>query len=71
MKEFRVTIGYRAVVNVDVKANSEDEAKDIALQQFNKEREKWYRGKNQKCSLADDTYGANGVIDMDSTWNAL
>lgn len=69
-KNFQVTIGYRAVINVDVKAATEEEAKKKALQLFNeKERGKWFS--RQDINLQDDTYGTQGVLNMDETWGML
>jgi hypothetical protein len=70
MTNYQVTIGYKAVITVDVKADSESEAKEKALDFFkNKERKNWYTRNN--IALQDDTFGSYGVIDMDKTWNEL
>jgi hypothetical protein len=67
---YQVTIGYKAVVCIEVKASTEEEAKKKALEHFkNKERKKWYLSKG--TFLQDDTFGAHGVCDMDKTWNEL
>lgn len=72
MKEYELTIGYKAVIQVHLKASSEEEAKELAIQEFEKERNRWFKpSKNQKCSKEDDSYKVDGVLDMDSTWNAL
>jgi len=61
---YQVTIGYKAVVSVNVKASNEDEAKKIALEEFEK-----YRHFGSKCDIQNDTYDAYGILDMDKTWN--
>ena len=61
MTNYDITIGYRAVITVGIKANSEQEAKEKA-------RNKMLNG---KVSLADDTYQVHGILDMDETWNML
>lgn len=63
---YEVTFGYKAVITVNIKAESEDEAKELATK---------YIG-SQKCfgaksTIQDDNYKANGVLDMDATWNEL
>lgn len=70
MKNYQVTIGYRAVITVDVKAESEEDARMKALDLFKKkEREPFCNSKG--FSLCDDRYAADGVVDMDETWNAI
>lgn len=69
MKNYELTIGYTAVINVSVKCENEEEAKKLALQSFNAERNKWYRSKS--VNLQDDTYKVAGIVDMDETWNKL
>ena len=67
--EFEVTIGYKSVVTVNVKAENEEQAKKMAIDLFNKDRNKWYATKN--IQLQDDTFGAYGVTNMDKTWTQL
>ena len=70
MTNYQVTIGYKAVINIDVKADSEEKARELALEIFrDKERQKWYNTKN--VNLQDDTFSDYGVLDMDETWNQL
>lgn len=70
MTNYQITIGYKAVINVDVKADTEEEAKKKALNLFtNKERKKWFN--RQDITMQDDTYGVNGILNMDETWNML
>lgn len=67
MTNYQVTIGYKAVVCVDVKADNEKEAKEIAIKMFSKEKNKAF--KTQKVALQDDNYNADGCLDMDATWH--
>jgi hypothetical protein len=66
MTKYQITIGYRAVIAVNVTASDEKEAKDIALKKFSKKKEKLY---NNGIELQDDNYKADGILDMDATWN--
>lgn len=68
MTNYDITIGYRAVLSVGIKANSEDEAKEKAINEFVKARNKMLGG---KVNLQDDTFKVNGILDMDETWNML
>lgn len=63
---YEITIGYRAVVTVEVKAESEAEAKQIGMDYFTNQR---FFG--SKSNIEDDTYRVDGIINMDNTWNAL
>ena len=70
MTNYQVTIGYKAVINIEVKADSEESARKQAIEIFkDKERKKWYKTKN--VILQDDTFGDYGVLDIDETWNNL
>ena len=70
MTNYQVTIGYKAVINIDVKSDSEEAARKEALEIFrDKERKKWYNTKN--VNLQDDSFADYGVLDMDETWNQL
>jgi len=65
MKNYQITIGYKAVICVNVKASDEKEAKDIAVKKFAKQRDKL------NCNgieLQDDNFKADGILDMDATW---
>ena len=66
--EYQVTIGYKAVLTVAVKADSEQEAKKIGVDVFSNDRQKMFKG---KCTLEDDSFEAHGVLNMDKTWNNL
>lgn len=61
-----MTIGYNAVISVDVKADNEKDARKKALEEFEK-----YRHFGNKCDIQDDSFNVYGVLDMDKTWNAL
>lgn len=70
MERFEVTISYIAVITVNVKADSEEEARKMALQKFREfERKKWYR--RQDIQLQDDTYKVSGSLNMSETWDKL
>ncbi len=68
-KNFQVTIGYKSVVCIDVKAGNEDEAKKKAVAIFGEEKDKMFLKNN--VNLQDDNYKADGVLNMDETWNML
>ena len=69
MTEYQVTIGYKAVINIAVKAESEDDAKEIATAIMTDQRDKMF--KKRGVDLQDDSFAAYGVLDMDETWNML
>ena len=66
MKNYQITIGYKAVICVNVKACDEKEAKDIAVKKFAKKKDKMF---DNGIELQDDSFKADGCIDMDATWN--
>lgn len=66
MKNYQITIGYKAVICVNVKASDEKEAKDIAVKKFAKKKDKMF---GNGIELQDDNFKADGCIDMDATWN--
>lgn len=68
-KNFQVTIGYKSVICIDVKAETEDEAKKKAIAIFSKEKDRMFV--KQNVNLQDDNYKADGVLNMDETWNML
>jgi len=68
-KNFQVTIGYKSVICIDVKAETEDEAKKEAVSIFSKEKDRMFVKRN--VNLQDDNYKADGVLNMDETWNML
>ena len=68
MTNYEVTIGYKAVITVSVKADNEENAKEKALSIFGKNRDKMLQTSLQ---LQDDSFAAHGIVNMDETWNAL
>ena len=70
MTNYQITIGYKAVITLDVKADNQQEAEEKAMELFNNTvRTKPYT--HSKVSLQDDSYKVDGICDMDSTWNML
>lgn len=63
---YQVTIGYKAVLTMDVKAENEEDAKKLAIEEF-----KGYLHFGNKIVLQDDSYGPYGVVNLDKTWNQL
>ena len=63
---YQLTIGYKAVICVNIKAENEEQAKKLALEEFEK-----YRNFGNKCDIQDDLFNVYGVLDMDKTWNEL
>jgi len=63
---YQVTIGYKAIISVDVKAENEKEAKEIALKTMRKRADIMGR---VGVDLQDDNYSADGVLNLDKTWN--
>lgn len=68
MTNYEITIGYKAVITVDIKANSEEQAKELAINEFVKNRNKMIVG---KVSLQEDNFKVHGILDMDETWGML
>lgn len=69
MNNFSVTIGYKAVITIDVKADSEDEAKEKALKIMNKQTLTLCRPSNIGIEVEDIAVG--GILNMDVTWNII
>lgn len=67
--KYSVTIGYKAVISLNVRAENEEDAKKIALEKFKKQKEKLTD--TGPLSIEDDSFGAYGVLDMDKTWNEM
>lgn len=65
-KNFEITIGYKSVINVSIKAENEEEAKEKAIRLFEKQRNKMFSKK--EISLQYDAYDTYGVLNMDETW---
>lgn len=68
MTNYEVTIGYKAVISINVKAESEEDAKVMAVDIMRQRRDKM---PNYKCFIQDDNFEADGIINMDATWNQL
>lgn len=66
---YQITIGYKAVICVDVKASDEKEAKEKALEMFKKSRDKSFS--TNSIHIQDDTFNTHGILNMDETWNKL
>lgn len=67
-KEFQVTFGYRAVITVNVTVENEEQAKTIALAQFNDD----FRLPGAKnIDIQDDEISVAGVVNMSESWNAV
>lgn len=65
---YEAMYNYKVEITVGIKANSEQEAKEKAINEFVKNRDKMF---NSKVDLQDDTYKVYGICDMDETWNML
>jgi hypothetical protein len=63
---YSVTIGYKAVIQIDIKADNEEDAKKQALEYFNQ-----YRFFGNKSTINDDNYKVEGILNMDATWNMV
>jgi 2-methylaconitate cis-trans-isomerase PrpF len=68
MTEYQITIGYRAIVTITVKADDEDAAKNIALKIMEKQKKKMI---SAKVNIENDNYKCDGILDMDGTWNSI
>ena len=68
MTNYQITIGYKAVICADVRAENEEQAKEIALKQLQNFRAGANKG---KLNLQDDTYTVAGVLDMDASWGQI
>ena len=63
---YQITIGYKAVICVNVKAETQEAAKKLALQEFS---DKFRHGGSNKIEIQDDHFKVDGILDMDATWN--
>lgn len=66
--EYQITIGYKAVITVTVKAENESDAKQLALEEF---KDKFQRPGSNKINIEDDNFKVDGVLNMDETWNMV
>jgi hypothetical protein len=64
---YQVTFGYKAIICIHVKSESEEEAKEKAIEVLKINRDKMY--KNGNLELQDDNFKADGILNMDKTWN--
>jgi len=62
--EYQVTVGYKAVVCFTIKAEDAEAAKQTVLAIVKEQG--IYEGE-----LQDETYGADGILNMDTTWNMV
>ncbi len=69
MKNYQITIGYKAIIQVEVKAKNEESAKEKAIVQMDKIQSKINSSKNTE--LVEDNFKADGVLDLDNTWNMV
>lgn len=69
MANYQVTIGYKSVICIEVRADDENEAKEKAIEIMKVQRDKMF--KKTGVDLQDDTFKADGVLNMDETWNML
>ena len=67
MEEYTVTISHTAIVSINVKANSHEEAQDKAALIFEGQIKKGFQS-NKICLEADQTKIA-GSINNDESWN--
>jgi len=65
---YQITIGYKAIVCVHVKAETEKEVKEIALEKFKDKKDKIYKS---EIELQDDNFKVDGILDIDASWNML
>lgn len=65
---FQITIGYKAVICVNVMAENEKEAKAKAIEIFKNRKDKVFKS---QIDLQDDTFDAYGCVDLDQTWNII
>lgn len=63
---YKVTIGYKAIISIDVKADDEKQAKEMAIEIMKKRRDKM---SYKDLCIEDDNFKADGILDMDETWN--
>jgi len=69
MANYQVTIGYKAVININLKAKDEKEAKELAVELMGKQRDKMFN--ISSFELQDDNFKADGILNMDETWNMV
>lgn len=68
MTNYQITIGYKACICVQVKAEDAEKAEAIALEIFKNKKDKMY---SSKIELQDDSFAAYGCLNIDETWNMV
>lgn len=63
---YEVTLSYKAIVQIRVKADTEEEAKEKALDYF-----KAYKHFGPLSETPDDNYAVQGVLNITETWDKL
>lgn len=63
---YQVTIGYKAIITIDVKAENEEQAKKMALEKMRHASDRMI---TNTVTLGDDNYKVDGILNMDETWN--
>ena len=63
---YEVTFGYKAVVTVNLKAENEEEAKKLATEHISK-----YKDFGSKSEIQSDSFKADGILNIDATWNSI
>lgn len=69
MANYQVTVGYKAIISIDINAENEADAKEIALHEIGIINDRI--SKRKGVELQDSTYGADGIVNMDKTWNMV
>ena len=67
---YQITIGYKAVICINVKEENEEAAKETALNLFKNYKDKMFSGKSP-LELQDDNFKVDGILNMDETWNMV
>jgi hypothetical protein len=64
---YQVTFGYKAIITIDVKSDSEGDAKKQATEILKISRDRMFRAND--VTLQDDNFKPDGILNMDETWN--
>jgi hypothetical protein len=65
---YQVTIGYRAIVTVDLATETEDEANKIAYDLFDKATGKMV---DRKIQIIQEKIEVAGIVNMDKTFHSI
>jgi len=68
MTNYQITIGFKAVIQLDIKAEDDKSAKELALKKMDAIRKKI---ESNSICVADSNYKVDGVLNMDETWNMV